>query len=116
MSADQNYCMRCGKKVTEDMNYCSNCGFPLRKTVREEYSVSSDELIEKIKKIIHEGNVTRIIVKNEKGELLLEMPVTVGVIGTILAPSMAALGVIAAIATRCSIVVERIQEKGGDGH
>jgi hypothetical protein len=57
--------------------------------------------------LLHEGNVTRIIVKDEKGKVLLEIPVTVGVIGVILAPWLAALGVITALATNCTVVVER---------
>jgi len=80
------------------------------KTVREEFSVSAEDLIKRVKELIHEGNITRIIVKNEEGKTLLEIPATVGVIGAILAPWMAALGVIAALATRCTIVVERRQD------
>ena len=60
-----------------------------------------------IGKIIREGIFTRIIVKSEKDETLLEIPATVGVVGAILAPWMAALGVIAAIASKCKIIVER---------
>lgn len=77
------------------------------KTVKEEFSVSAEDLIKRVKELIHEGNITRIMVKNEEGKTLLEMPATVGVIGAILAPWMAALGVVAALATRCTIVVER---------
>jgi hypothetical protein len=62
---------------------------------------------EKVKQLLHEGNVTRIIVKNEKGNVMPEIPVTVGVIGVLLAPWLAALGAIAALATNCTIVVER---------
>jgi len=104
------HCENCGRKLTEDMNYCPYCGVQLKKTEREVYSVSSDDLVKKIKEIIHEGNVTRIIVKNEKGETLLELPAAVGVIGAILAPWMAALGVIAALAAQCKIIVERREE------
>ncbi len=111
MSTEQAYCPRCGRKVTEDMDYCPSCGAYLRKTSQEQYSVSSDELVKKIKELIHEGNVTRIIIKDEKGETLLEMPVTVGVVGMILAPWMAALGVIAVMATRCNIIVVRKEER-----
>jgi len=57
--------------------------------------------------LLHEGNVTRIIVKDEKGKVLLEIPVTMGVIGIVLAPWLAPLGVIAALATDCTVVVER---------
>ena len=64
-------------------------------------------MIEKVKELLHEGNVTRIIVKNEAGKTLLEIPATVGVIGVLLAPWLAALGTIAALAAKCKIVVER---------
>ena len=110
MSSDQEYCPKCGKKVTKEMDYCTSCGTYLRGTSQEQYSVSSDELVRTIKKLIHEGNVSRIIVKGETGEILFEMPVTVGVVGTLLAPWMAALGVIAVMVTRCTIVVERRAE------
>jgi hypothetical protein len=60
-----------------------------------------------VKELLHEGNVTKIIVKDEQGKLLLEIPATVGVIGTLLAPWLAALGAIAAIATNCTVTVVR---------
>ena len=69
--------------------------------------VDADQLVETIKDLIHEGNVRRIIVKDEKGRLLLEIPVTIGVIGVLIAPWLAALGAIAAIATKCTIIVEK---------
>ncbi|KYK37023.1 MAG: hypothetical protein AYK19_07745 [Theionarchaea archaeon DG-70-1] len=69
--------------------------------------VDSDRLIETVKELIHEGNVRRIIVKDENGKLLMEIPVTIGVIGALIAPWLAALGAIAALATRCTIIVER---------
>ncbi len=67
----------------------------------------SDNLIERVKELLREGNVTRIIGKNEKGDVLLEIPATVGVIGVILVPWLAALGAIAALATKCRILVEK---------
>ena len=73
----------------------------------EELKVTGDQLVSTVKKLVHEGNVTRIIVKGEKGETLVDLPVTVGVVGILLAPLLAAVGVIAAIATKCVIVVER---------
>jgi len=74
---------------------------------REEFTVSSDDLIEKVKQLLHEGNVTRIIVEDEKGRVMLEIPATVGVIGVLLVPWLAALGAITALAAKCRIVVER---------
>jgi CBS domain-containing protein len=87
--------------------YCPSCGTPVGKVVKEEFSVSADNLVKKVKELIREGNVRRIIIKDEEGKLLLEMPMTVGVVGVILAPWLAALGTIAALATRCTITVER---------
>ncbi|MBO3841819.1 MAG: DUF4342 domain-containing protein [Candidatus Brockarchaeota archaeon] len=101
------HCQRCGRELPDDAAFCSACGSLVGKVSREEYSVSSEDLVKTIKHLIHEGNVTRIVVKSEKDETLLEIPATVGVIGAILAPWMAALGVIAAIATKCKIIVER---------
>jgi len=93
--------------LKKDDKFCYACGTPVGNVVEEEFSVSTDNLIEKVKELLHEGNVTRIIVKDEKGKVLLEIPVTVGVIGVVLAPWLAALGVIAALATNCTLVVER---------
>jgi hypothetical protein len=102
-----SYCVKCGAKLREDDKFCQVCGTPVARTVREEFSVSSDDLIEKVKQLLHEGNITRIIIKDDNGKTLLEMPATVGVIGALIAPWLAALGVIAAFATNCRIVVER---------
>jgi len=74
---------------------------------QEEFSISSGDLVNKVKSLLHEGNVRRIIVKDEIGRVLLEIPVTVGIVGVLLAPWLAAVGAIAALATRCTIVVER---------
>jgi hypothetical protein len=101
------YCTKCGAPLKEDDKFCPACGAPVAKVTREEYSVSSSNLVDRIKELLHEGNVTRIIVKDDKGKVLLEIPATVGVVGTVLAPWLMALGVIAALVTNCKIVVER---------
>ncbi len=75
--------------------------------MEEIFAVSTDDLVSEVKELIREGNVTRIIIKDESGRALLDMPVTVGVVGVVLAPWLAALGAIAALATRCTIAVER---------
>jgi hypothetical protein len=102
-----SYCWKCGAKLKEDGKFCHVCGVSVVKVVKEEFSVSADDLIERVKKLLHEGNVTRIIVKDEKGKVLFEMPATIGVVGVVLAPWLAALGAIAALAANCKIVVER---------
>ena len=101
------YCWKCGAKLNDEDRFCSVCGAAGAKVTREEFAVSSDDLIEKVKQLLHEGNVTRIIVKDEKGKTMLEIPATVGIIGVFLVPWLAALGAIAALATKCKIVVER---------
>ncbi len=74
---------------------------------RERHKVSGDKVIGKIKEIIHQGNVRRIIIKNEEGRSLIEVPLSVGVVGAMLAPMWAAVGAVAALVTSCSIEVER---------
>jgi len=104
------YCDECGKEIAQNMNYCPYCGSPTKRATKEVYSVSSEDLAKKIKDLIHEGNITKIIIKNEKDETMLEIPATIGFIGVLLAPWMAALGVIAAVATKCKIIVVRKEE------
>ena len=76
----------------------------------EEHKVSGDDLIAKVKELVHEGNIRRIIIKNEEGETLIEIPLTLGVIGAVLLPVLAAIGAIAALVTDCTIVVEKVEE------
>jgi len=101
------YCTKCGAPLKEDDKFCPICGAPVAKVTREEFTISGNNLVDRVRDLLHEGNVTRVIVKDEKGSTLLEIPATVGVIGTVIAPWLAALGVIAALATKCKIVVER---------
>ena len=77
------------------------------KNKKEEFKVSGEELVGAIKKLVKEGNARKIIIKNEKGTTLLEMPLTVGAVGAILLPVLAAVGALAALVTKCTIVVER---------
>ena len=66
-----SYCAKCGAKFQKEDKFCSSCGSKVDKITSEEYSVDSDNLIERVKELLHEGNVTRIIVKNEKGQPLI---------------------------------------------
>lgn len=77
----------------------------------EEFSVNGDDLLKKVKEIIAEGNVRRITVRDKSGKNLVELPLTVGVVGAVLAPILAAIGAIAALVTECTIVVERAEKK-----
>jgi len=74
---------------------------------KEEFKVSGEELVEKIKEIIKEGNARKIIIKNENGESVAEFPLTVGAIGALIAPILAAVGAMAALLTKCTIIVEK---------
>lgn len=102
-------CERCRAELPEGARFCPSCGTPVGKVVREEFSVSSEDLVKRVKELIRDGNVTRIIVRDEEGKTLLEIPATIGVVGVIIAPWLAALGAIAALATKCTISVERRQ-------
>lgn len=72
---------------------------------QEEFKVSGAELKEKVKELISAGNARKIIIKNEQGESVLEIPLTWGAVGAVLLPALAAVGAIAAILTNCTIVV-----------
>jgi len=77
----------------------------------EEIQVLGRDLVDKVKALIHEGNVQRIIVKDEHGNTFIEIPVTFAAIGTIAAPVLAALGAISALVAKFSIVVVRVEPK-----
>ncbi len=81
-----------------------------QKVRTEEFQVNGDALLSKIKELLHEGNIRRIIIKNEDGRTLIDMPLTVGVVGILLAPQLAAIGAIAALVTHGTIVVEKVIE------
>ena len=72
---------------------------------KEEFKVSGRELKEKVKQLIKEGNARKVIIKNERGRTVMEIPLTVGAVGAILVPTLAAVGAIAAILTNCTVVV-----------
>jgi hypothetical protein len=78
------------------------------KTRTEEFKLSGGEILNKIKELIHAGNIRRIILKDENGKTFLEIPLTVGLIGAALAPVLAAVGAIAALVSKLTIVVEKI--------
>jgi len=75
----------------------------------EEFRVSGAQLVEKVKELIHEGNVRRIQIRHE-GRVVLEIPLTVAAVGVLVAPVLAALGAFAALAAECTIVVERVEK------
>ncbi len=77
------------------------------KKKKETYQVKGEDLLKKVKGLIAEGNVRRIIITNKKGKNLVEFPLTVGVVGAVLAPVLAAVGAIAALVSECTISIER---------
>lgn len=78
--------------------------------IKHEFKVKGEELIEKIRQLLHEGNIRRIIIKDEDGKVYLEIPVTFGVVGILLAPTIAALGAIAAMVANLKVEVIRMEE------
>lgn len=73
----------------------------------ETFRVNGRQLKAKVEELLHEGNIRRIIIKNKDDKTLVEFPMTLGVVGTLIAPVLAAVGAMAALLTECSIVVER---------
>jgi hypothetical protein len=84
------------------------------KEYKEQFSISGEQLLNKAKELIHEGNATKLIIKNEAGHTVLEVPLVLGAVGAIIAPVLAAIGAAAAFLTKCTLVVVREQEKPGE--
>jgi hypothetical protein len=101
------YCVKCGALLKGGDKFCTVCGSAVPRFTQQEFTVNGSNLVDRVRELLHEGNVTRVIVKDEAGKTLLEIPATVGVVGVVVAPWLAALGVIAALVTNCKIVVER---------
>ena len=73
----------------------------------ESFHVNGENLLKKVKELIQEGNVRRITIKDKNGKTIIVVPLTIGVVGAVIAPALAAVGAIAALVTECSIIVER---------
>lgn len=76
----------------------------------EQYQLTGDDVISKIKQIVHEGNVRRVLIRNAEGHVIVEFPLTVGVVGAALAPMWAAVGAVVALVTDCTIEIERREQ------
>jgi CBS domain-containing protein len=76
------------------------------KVRREEFKVSGEDLVDKIKELVHEGNIRRILIKDKDDRILLDIPLTFGVLGVLVAPQLAALGALAALVGFATIIVE----------
>jgi len=79
-------------------------------TRTEELRITGEELLSTVRELVRQGNIRRITIKNREAKTLVEIPLTLGVVGTLLLPTLAALGAVAALVTECSIVVERVEE------
>jgi len=105
------YCRICSATLQENANFCSRCGARVRlqeRTVVEEFQVSGRELVRKVEELIHEGNIRRIVIK-QNGKILLDIPLAIAIFGAVLAPVLTAVGAIAAMVTNCTISVERVE-------
>jgi hypothetical protein len=79
------------------------------KSWTEEFAVDGDMLISKIKELFHEGNIRRITILNEEGNVIVDLPMTLGLVGAVIAPQLAAVGAVAALVTKCTLRVEKVQ-------
>ena len=84
---------------------------PEEKIRTEEFAISGEKLVATVKKLVHQGNIRRITIKNKEGRSLIDIPLTIGVVGALLLPTLAAIGAIAALVTECTIVVEKIEDQ-----
>jgi len=81
------------------------------KVRKEEFTISGEKLVSTVKKLVREGNIRRITIKNKEGKTLIEIPLTFGVVGALFLPTLAAIGAIAALVTECTIVVEKVEQE-----
>lgn len=106
-------CNDCGTDLPNEAKFCLNCGAPAG-VKKDVYRVSSEGLVGKVKEIMKDAKVKRIVVKDDEGRVLLSIPVTWGAAGAVvtlaLAPWLAALGVIAAVVTNVTVEVEKTTE------
>jgi hypothetical protein len=79
----------------------------MAKTTKEFFTVNGENLLKKVKELIEEGNVTKIMIKDKSGKELMTFPLTVGVVGAVLAPVLAAVGALAALIGECTVAVEK---------
>ena len=104
-------CAKCQASLPANAKFCSQCGARVgadREVRKEEFEISGSKLLSRVREIIHEGNIRRIVIKQE-GKTLMEIPLTVAAVGALLAPILAAVGAIAAVVTNCTIQVERVE-------
>jgi len=80
------------------------------RTRTEEFTFNGEELLARIKDLIRQGNIRRIIIKNKEGQVLMEIPLTIGVVSAVLVPTLAAIGAIAALLSEATVVVEKTVE------
>lgn len=81
------------------------------KVRKEEFTISGEKLVSTVKKLVREGNIRRVTIKNKGGKTLIEIPLTFGVVGALFLPTLAAIGAIAALVTECTIVVEKVEKE-----
>lgn len=102
-----------GTNGTNATNQSANQGTGEKsgRTVHEEFRVSGEAVVAKVKELVRQGNVRRITIKNDEGKVLIEIPLTIGVIGTVLLPVWAAISAIAALVANLTISVEKVDER-----
>lgn len=109
--ADMTKCIECGKELAPDAKFCPSCGTRVG-IERQVFHVTPEDLVEKFKELAKDASVKRIVVKNETGQTVLSVPVTWGAVGAVatlaISPWLAALGVIAAVASKFTIEVEKM--------
>ena len=76
----------------------------------EEFSVAGEEILAKVKQLLREGNIRRVVIKDKTGHVLVEFPLTIGVVGAALAPMLVAVGAVAALISEATVVVEKIDD------
>lgn len=107
-------CTECNAELPANAKFCPSCGTQVG-LKKDTFQVTAESLVGKVKEIVKDASVKKVIIKDEKGKVLISIPVTWGAAGAVatiaFAPWLAALGVIAGIVTKCTVEVERAAEK-----
>jgi hypothetical protein len=105
MNPGSGFCVRTNGRIEEEGLMTEE-----KRTRTEEFKINGDEIVNKLKGILHQGNIRRIILKGEDGKTFMEIPLTVGVVGALVLPVWAAIGAAAALVSKMTIVVEKTED------
>ena len=99
--------MKSSINLVRETNSIKKVEVTMTKTTKESFTMHGENLLKKVKELINEGNIRKITIHDKAGKEMVTFPLTIGVVGTLFAPVLAAIGALAALIGECTITVER---------